>query len=90
MCSFAILSVKLWHMALPSDSSWTIRKIFQLRSICLHLILYKIGDGASTFTWLDNWHPLGPLYARYDERVWSNIGQSLHAKVSSIIQNGMR
>lgn len=78
----------LWHMVVPSDSSWKIRKIFQLRSLCQPLILYKVGNGWTTFAWLDNWHPLGPLYQRFRERVCSNIGLSLNAKVSSLIRNG--
>lgn len=38
----------------------TIRKIFQFREICQTLIRHEVGNGASTFLQLDNWHPLGP------------------------------
>lgn len=34
---------------------------------------------------MDNWHPLGPLYAKYGDRVVCNLERSLAAKVSSII-----
>ncbi|KAL7230441.1 hypothetical protein ACSBR2_008843 [Camellia fascicularis] len=47
-----------------------------------------IGDGGETFLWLDNWHPIGPLYKIYGERVVRDLGSSLLAKVSSIIRNG--
>lgn len=52
------------------------------------LIRYKIGNMNSTFMWLDNWHPLGPLFKRYGQRVCSNIGRSLNAKASSITHDG--
>lgn len=50
--------------------------------------LVQSGNGASTSLWLNNWHPLGPLYKRYGENVCSNIGRSLHARVSAIICDG--
>lgn len=33
----------------------------------------------------DNWHPLGPLFARFGSRVVYNLGRTLHAKVDTII-----
>lgn len=75
-------------MGLPYDVSWTIRKIFQFRDVSQPLIQYKIGNGASTHLWLDNWHPLGRLYKRYGENVCSNIGRSSCARVPSIISDG--
>ncbi|KAI8559863.1 hypothetical protein RHMOL_Rhmol04G0208500 [Rhododendron molle] len=75
-------------MGLPYYVSWTIRKVFQLREVCQPLIRYQIGNGASTFLWLDNWHPLGPLYKRFGVNVCCNIGRSLQAKVSTIIIDG--
>lgn len=86
--TYVIKEHNLWTMGLPYDVSWTIRKIFQLREVCQPLIRYQIGNEASTFLWLDNWHPLGPLYKRFGENVCSNIGRSLQAKVSTIIKDG--
>lgn len=37
------------------------------------------------FLLLDHWHPLGPLYKKYGERVVYNLGRSLLTKVDSII-----
>ncbi|KAI8531403.1 hypothetical protein RHMOL_Rhmol11G0133800 [Rhododendron molle] len=75
-------------MGLRYDVSWTIRKIFQLREVCHPLIRYQIGNGTSTFLWLNNWHSLGPLYKRFGENMCSNIERSLQAKVSTIIKEG--
>lgn len=52
---------------------------------------YEIGNGANTFLWIDNWHPLGPMILKYGDRVLFNLGRSLNAKVASIIgPNGWR
>ncbi|KAI8527725.1 hypothetical protein RHMOL_Rhmol12G0096800 [Rhododendron molle] len=86
--TYIIKGQNMWHMVIPADCSWTIKKIFRLRELCQPLILYKVGNGTSTFAWLDNWHPLGPLYKKYGTRVCADIDQSLSAKVSSLIHNG--
>lgn len=39
------------------------------------------------FLWLDNWHPLGPLYSRFGDKVVFSMGRSLGAKVESLIRN---
>ncbi|KAG5535897.1 hypothetical protein RHGRI_023618 [Rhododendron griersonianum] len=75
-------------MKLPSDSSWTVRKLFSLRHIGHQFIKSKIGNGLSTFLWLDHWHNLGPLFQKFGDRVSFNLGRSLNAKVSSIIYHG--
>ena len=64
------------------------KKIFKLRSLGQAMISYDIGNGQDTFLWLDNWHPLGPLYQKFGDRVVHNLGRSLSAKVTSIIHNG--
>lgn len=76
-------------MDLPIDSSWTIRKLFKLRSLAQPLIKHKIGNGNDTYVWLDNWHPLGPLYQKFGESVVYNLGRSLFARVADIIQDGI-
>ncbi|GFY85780.1 hypothetical protein Acr_04g0005180 [Actinidia rufa] len=42
------------------------------------------GDGS----WLDNWHPLSPLFKRFREGLVRDLGSSLLAMVSSIIYDG--
>lgn len=63
-------------------------KLLGLRQLSQPLIRYQIGNGAQTFLWWDNWHPIGPLYARLGDRVVNNVGRSLRANVASIIDNG--
>ncbi|KAI8571379.1 hypothetical protein RHMOL_Rhmol01G0115400 [Rhododendron molle] len=75
-------------MDIPNDSSWTTRKILGLRKLCHPLIRYHVGNGANTFLWLDNWHTLGPLYAKFGERVVTNLSKALWAKVATIIDQG--
>lgn len=87
--SYVIKEECLWHMSLPSSSSWTIRKLFKLRVLVQPCIKYVVGNGARTFLWLDNWHPLGPLYFMFGDRVEFNMGRSLAAKVESLIRNNL-
>lgn len=75
-------------MKLPSDASWTLRKLFSLRGQGQQFIKSRIGNGLSTFLWLDNWHSLGPLFQKFGDRVNFNLGRSVNARVSSIIHNG--
>ncbi|XP_058192089.1 uncharacterized protein LOC131309479 [Rhododendron vialii] len=85
--SYVIKRKCLWHMRLPQDSSWTIRKLFKLRDQIQPLIKYVVGNGSKIFLWLDNWHTEGPLYKVFGEAIVRNVGSSLLAKVSSIIHN---
>lgn len=77
-----------WTMDIPHDASWTMRKILGIRPLGQPLIKYQIGNGHTTILWPENWHPLGPLYARFGERVVANRGRALMAKVASIIVQG--
>ncbi|KAL7173044.1 hypothetical protein ACSBR2_032503 [Camellia fascicularis] len=52
-------------MQVPSNVSLTVRKLFSLRREAIPLIKKVIGNGESTFLWLENWHSLGPLYLRF-------------------------
>lgn len=52
-------------------------------------IKYVIGNGASTYLWVDNWHNLGPLYQKFGDYTGFNGGRSLTNKVASIIHNGL-
>ncbi|KAI8568988.1 hypothetical protein RHMOL_Rhmol02G0244100 [Rhododendron molle] len=74
-------------MHTPTFASWTIRKIFKLRPMVQPWITYVIGNGRNTFLWLDNWHPLGPLFAKFGSRVVYNLGRSLQTKVDFMIVN---
>ena len=51
----------LWNAKVPTNCSWSWRKILQLRERIRPLIKHKVGDGAATFLWHDSWNPVGPL-----------------------------
>ena len=76
-------------MSVSRDSSWTVRKQFNLREIGQPIsIRYAVGDGCNISLWVDNWHPLDPLYKNFWEEVVRNLGISLQAKVSTIASSG--
>lgn len=83
-----IKNQSIWHMDIPTDSFWTLRKIPSVRHLGQPLIQYHIGNRLSNYLWLDNWHSLGPLHLQFGENVEFNLWRSLHAKVASIIQEG--
>lgn len=83
--SYLLKSKSFWKVKIPSSPSWTWRKLLQLRPLIHPFILYEIGDGSSTFLWHDNWHPLGPLVARFGNRIIYDSGLSDDAKVSTIL-----
>lgn len=86
--SYIIKGKCLWMMQLPQNSPWTIRKLFKLRDKVQPLIKHVIGDGDSTFLWLDHWHNVGPLYKVFGDNIVRNVGSSPLAKVYSIIHEG--
>ena len=49
---------------------------------------HRIGHGQNTYFWFDNWHPGGPITARFGERLIYDSGPGKHAKVSDIIIDG--
>lgn len=85
--SYIITGQCICAMEIPFDASWTTRKVLSSRENGQPLIQYRVGNGKSTFLWLENWHPLWPLYKRFGESMVNNLGRSLREKVSSIIHH---
>lgn len=85
-------NISKWFAFKVEKVHWNVLKMYITMWNSIQIYKYmkcnKVRNGCSTFAWLDNWHPLGPLYQRFGERVCSNIGMSLNAKVSSLIHNG--
>lgn len=65
----------------------TMKKLLKLRVLGQGMVRYAVGNGKSTWVWLDNWHPRGSHYKTLGEEVAYHLGQSLTAKVCSIIVN---
>lgn len=75
-------------MKLPSDYSWTMRKLFKLRELSQDIVKHIIGDGQDTFFWFDNWHPSGPLYKLLDDKAVATLDGAIFGKASSVIHDG--
>jgi hypothetical protein len=52
------------------------------------ILKFKVGNGSRIFMWLDVWHPDGCLLDKYGPRTVYEVGNSLDAKLSTIICNG--
>lgn len=88
-CKINLLRGKcFWEVKIPSDCSWTWRKLLKLREQASTISKYKIGSGDSTSLWFSNWHPQGPLVPRYGPRIAYDAGLPINAKVSQVINNG--
>ncbi|XP_028105446.1 uncharacterized protein LOC114304489 [Camellia sinensis] len=73
----------LEKVSVPSDSSWVWRKILSLRKAIFPLILHKIGNGNATFLWHDNWHPVGSIWDKFEDRIIYDSGLQGRLKSSS-------
>ena len=74
-----------WSLKIPGDCSWTWRKLLRLRSSAQKGIKHVIGNGASTYLWLDDWHPLGPLIRLTTKEQIQTSGMNIDSKVSAVI-----
>ena len=43
----------LWDISIPTNSSWTWRKLLKLRPLFRAQIKHKVGDGSDTWLWFD-------------------------------------
>ncbi|KAJ6917686.1 hypothetical protein NC652_019881 [Populus alba x Populus x berolinensis] len=78
-----------WHIPMPSNPSWSWRKIIQSREWCRGWFTTAIGNGSSTSLWFDYWLPEGKrLIDEYSMRTLTATGLSWTAQVSDIIKEG--
>ena len=85
---YLIRTHSFWDLPIPSNCSWTWRKLLGLRDHIRPLLHFKIGDGEDTMLWLDSWLPTGPILSNFEDRIIYDTGLPRHARVSSIIRNG--
>ncbi|XP_043713252.1 uncharacterized protein LOC122661804 [Telopea speciosissima] len=79
----------IWTASATSDASWVWRKILASRPLALQAIRSSIGDGRSTYLWLDHWHPLGILFQLVFPRTIHALGlHRLSLVADSIDQDG--
>lgn len=78
-----------WQVTMPSNPSWSWRKILQSRDWCRGWFINKIGNGNSTSLWFDYWLPGGlRLIDDYSLRTLTATGLMWNARVSDIINAG--
>ena len=77
----------IWDIPLPSDCSWTWRKLLKLQDTIKPFIKHSVGDEKTTFLWFDNWHPIGPLLSHYNDNIIDDSTLPRYAKVDSIIRD---
>jgi hypothetical protein len=78
-----------WHITMPSNPSWSWRKILQSREWCRGWFITIIGNGSSTSLWFDYWLPKGKrLIDDYSIQTLMATGLSWNAQVSDIIKEG--
>ncbi|XP_028097184.1 uncharacterized protein LOC114297036 [Camellia sinensis] len=86
--SYLLKGRSFWKVKVPHNSSWVWRKILALRDKISPLIIHKIGRGDSTFLWYDNWHPLGPLWKKFGDRILYDSNLNSETKVNQIVDGG--
>ncbi|XP_024990498.1 uncharacterized protein LOC112524776 [Cynara cardunculus var. scolymus] len=86
--SYRLKDRNFWDAPIRSDVGWGWRKILGMREKIRDFIVSQIGDGASTSTWYDNWHPAGPLYRHISSHSILNSNISLSASVRDIVFQG--
>lgn len=78
-----------WHINIPSNATWSWRKILQSRESCRSFLITQIGNGSSTSLWYDYWLPDGKrLIDILPLRILTSTGLSWNSKVSHIIHDG--
>jgi len=54
--------ISFWHINIPSNPSWSWRKILQSHDYCRGWFITSIGNGLSTSLWYDYWLPDGTRF----------------------------
>ncbi|GKB64526.1 RNA-directed DNA polymerase, eukaryota, reverse transcriptase zinc-binding domain protein [Tanacetum coccineum] len=78
-----------WEIPLRGKISWGWRKIpISDNIVSSFLFWYRLGNGAMTSAWFDNWCSIGPIEGVVSNRDIYSAGFRLNAKVRDIINNG--
>ena len=78
-----------WQINIPSNPSWSWRKILQSREWCRGWFIINIGNGSSMSLWYDYWLPAGKRRIdTYSMRTPTATGLPWNARVSNIINRG--
>ncbi|GKD79290.1 hypothetical protein Tco_1341911 [Tanacetum coccineum] len=86
LCKSVISSVH--DIPVKADMSWGWHKLLQLCDIVRRYFWMKIGDGASTSLWYDNWCSSSQLSRFFSHRDITNEGFHIQTKEADLISNG--
>nr|KAJ0197604.1 hypothetical protein LSAT_V11C700342430 [Lactuca sativa] len=75
-----------WYVDEKQDLSWSWRNLMRLRPQFRNHFYSKVGNGANTFMWYDDWHHLGALSYVLSPREIANAGFRISDKISLIPQ----
>ncbi len=85
--SYLIKGRNFWNLKMPSNPSWTWRKLLNLRPLVQPHIITSIVNGHSTSLWFDNWHPLGPLVVKFGTRIMYDAGLPQDTSIGAILHH---
>ncbi|XP_052627262.1 uncharacterized protein LOC128133760 [Lactuca sativa] len=74
-----------WDIEKKNGLSWSWRNLIKLKDVVRVHFCNKIGDGARTFMWFDDWHPLGPFSYVLSPREISQAGFNISNKVKDVM-----
>ncbi|CAI9261358.1 unnamed protein product [Lactuca saligna] len=76
-----------WDIKEKQDLSWSWRNLIRLRTKFRDHFFTKIGNGANSFMWYDDWHQLGAFSHVLSPRDITNVGFKITDKVKDVIVN---
>lgn len=80
-----IIKHSFWLMPCPSNASWILKKLFQLRNLASQHISYGIGNGRGTSLWFDPWYDNRPICLSSNNQLISQSGLGVNATVADIL-----
>ncbi|XP_071708714.1 uncharacterized protein [Rutidosis leptorrhynchoides] len=83
--TYKLSSHNIWEVSIVAGSSWSWRKLLQIRPTVRKFFIYRLGNGKTASAWFDEWCVLGPLCEFISLVDINNAGFSKHAKVSDIV-----
>nr|KAJ0195180.1 hypothetical protein LSAT_V11C700342460 [Lactuca sativa] len=78
-----------WDVEEKQDLSWSWRNLIRLRPNFRNHFYSKVGNGANTFMWYDDWHQLGAFDHVLSPREIASAGFSITDKVKDVIADNL-
>lgn len=76
-----------WTVVMPTDASWTWKKVLKLRVVALQFISYNIGNGRSMSLWFEPWRGGGCLALNKHSSIIRQCGMSSGATVGDLLSS---